>query len=246
VVDRFKNFSNHQEASLLRELYRALLFCDPEILVQQSHCLYKRLHEKRGLLPEDEWVLRLEKSYPLGDVGIFSLYILNLVKLLPGEAVFLDSNIVHAYLCGDLAECMANSDNVVRAGLTAKPKDINTLLAMLRYQTYKPINIRPEETLQNNINIRNYRLPKGAAAEFAFTELKGGPGAITFDTSISPHLLFTLEGLGTLSSGAMASSLRPGSTVLVPYAAKQYTLSLAAGTRIFQISVPPKRCQSNN
>lgn len=51
----------------------------------------------------------------------------------PGQAIFLPAKEPHAYLSGDCIECMACSDNVVRAGLTPKFKDVETLLAMLNY-----------------------------------------------------------------------------------------------------------------
>ncbi|MGH0150178.1 UNVERIFIED_CONTAM: hypothetical protein FKN15_022376 [Acipenser sinensis] len=56
-----------------------------------------------------------------------------MVKLEPGEAMFLGANEPHAYLLGDCIECMACSDNTVRAGLTPKYIDVNTLCEMLSY-----------------------------------------------------------------------------------------------------------------
>lgn len=50
-----------------------------------------------------------------------------------GEAIFLSANEPHAYLDGDCIECMACSDNVIRAGLTPKFKDVEQLLGMLNY-----------------------------------------------------------------------------------------------------------------
>lgn len=68
------------------------------------------------------------------DVGLLGLFFFNIVSLNPGEAMFLPANIPHAYLSGDCIECMACSDNVIRAGLTPKFKDVDTLLAMLNYE----------------------------------------------------------------------------------------------------------------
>ena len=96
----------------------------------QSCCkqLYQRLAAGTDLSDEEQWVLKLAKEYPEGDVGVFSFFVLNLELLSPGEAVFIGPNIPHAYLGGELVECMANSDNVVRAGLTHKYKDVDTLV----------------------------------------------------------------------------------------------------------------------
>lgn len=74
----------------------------------------------------------LNLDFP-NDVGILCLFFLNIVELQPGQAIFLPAQVPHAYLSGDCIECMACSDNVVRAGLTPKFKDVETLLAMLNY-----------------------------------------------------------------------------------------------------------------
>lgn len=81
--------------------------------------------------------LRLLEQYP-GDVGCFVIFFVNYLKLQPGEAMFLAPNLIHAYLFGDCMECMACSDNVVRAGLTPKLIDVPTLCSMLEYRYSSP------------------------------------------------------------------------------------------------------------
>ena len=87
----------------------------------------------RQLTGKEELALKLEKQYP-GDIGVLSLFFLNYIKLAPGEAVYLDANEPHAYLSGEIVECMAASDNVVRAGFTPKYIDTQTLCSMLTYK----------------------------------------------------------------------------------------------------------------
>jgi mannose-6-phosphate isomerase len=77
--------------------------------------------------------LRLHNQYPF-DIGCFSIFLLNYYELEPNEAIYLQANIPHAYLYGEGVECMACSDNVVRAGLTPKFKDVKTLVDMLDYK----------------------------------------------------------------------------------------------------------------
>lgn len=74
----------------------------------------------------------LNKDFP-NDVGCLCIFFLNILKLQPGEAIFLAANEPHAYLDGDCIECMACSDNVIRAGLTPKFRDVNTLIENLNY-----------------------------------------------------------------------------------------------------------------
>lgn len=80
--------------------------------------------------------LQIQQDFPY-DVGSLSLFFMNLMELNKGEAIFLGANVIHAYLAGDCIECMSCSDNVVRAGLTPKFKDVENLLNMLIYDGAK-------------------------------------------------------------------------------------------------------------
>lgn len=80
---------------------------------------------------------KVSTEFP-GDVGTLSIFFLNILELQPGEAIFLAANEPHAYLSGDCIECMACSDNVIRAGLTPKFKDVTALLEMVNYENAAP------------------------------------------------------------------------------------------------------------
>ncbi len=111
-----------------------------------AHAVRAAAAEIRGSIvrsPHDGWFLELAEQYP-DDRGLLSLYFLNLVHLEPGEAVYIGANEPHAYLRGTILECMANSDNVVRAGLTPKFVDTDVLLDMLTYEQKGPLRIQPD------------------------------------------------------------------------------------------------------
>lgn len=91
----------------------------------------------------DHTVVQLAQAYP-GDPGVVTSLLLNPVSLQPGEAMFVPAGGVHAYLSGVAVELMASSDNVLRAGLTAKHIDIPELLANVDYVAAPPIRIAPE------------------------------------------------------------------------------------------------------
>lgn len=97
------------------------------------------LRQVRELTAKEDLVIELEKQYP-ADIGVLSVFFLNYLQLVPGEAVCLDANEPHAYLSGEIVECMAASDNVVRAGFTPKYRDTQTLCSML---TYKQVKFTP-------------------------------------------------------------------------------------------------------
>ncbi|XP_039094056.1 mannose-6-phosphate isomerase isoform X3 [Hyaena hyaena] len=128
-------------ASALRGCFSQLMKRDKKVVVEQLNLLVKRVSQQvaAGHNMEDingELLLRLHQQYP-GDIGCFAIYFLNLLTLKPGEAMFLEANVPHAYLKGDCVECMACSDNTVRAGLTPKFIDVPTLCEMLNYTPSK-------------------------------------------------------------------------------------------------------------
>ncbi|XP_078285997.1 mannose-6-phosphate isomerase isoform X2 [Rhinoraja longicauda] len=126
-----------QVSDALKKCFTRMMNCEKKTFVDQLNMLVKRILEegdagKDTAESNGELLLRLHSQFP-GDVGCFVIYFLNLVKLKPGEAMFLGANEPHAYLYGDCIECMACSDNTVRAGLTPKFIDVHTLCEMLNY-----------------------------------------------------------------------------------------------------------------
>ena len=89
-----------------------------------------------------EKMVYFTKLYP-DDPAVISPLYLNLFSLEPGEAVFLQSGTLHSYIHGFGLELMANSDNVLRGGLTSKHIDINELINILDFNPIKPEIIKP-------------------------------------------------------------------------------------------------------
>jgi len=85
---------------------------------------------------------KLACIYP-NDPGIISPLYLNVINLKPFEAIFLPAGILHAYISGLGMECMANSDNVLRGGLTPKHIDIQELFSVLNFEPFKPEILKP-------------------------------------------------------------------------------------------------------
>lgn len=125
-------------ASALKQCLTCVMNCDSEIVKKQLKLLVERLEYSHSNREDTtpylgRLFMRIYNEFP-GDVGCFIIYFLNYVTLDPGEAIYLAPNNPHAYLSGDCVECMACSDNVVRAGLTPKFKDVDTLVEMLDYR----------------------------------------------------------------------------------------------------------------
>lgn len=167
-----------------------------------------------------ELVTRLHTSFG-SDIGLFVLFFLNYVQLQPGEALFLVADDIHAYLSGDIMECMAASDNVVRAGLTPKFKDTDTLVSMLTYN-FAPI----EEQKMTATEYPYATLNRGAYSagstvdlydppieEFAVvrTALKGGKGSkATLEPLAGPSIIICTAGKGTISVGPKTEEIQEG------------------------------------
>ncbi|XP_038986062.1 mannose-6-phosphate isomerase 2-like isoform X2 [Phoenix dactylifera] len=122
--------------SILRSIFTKVISASKEAvseLLSKLKCRLNVEHKIRMLTEKEQLVLLLEKQYP-ADVGVISAFFFNYVKLSPGEALYIGANEPHAYISGDCIECMATSDNVVRAGLTPKYRDVQTLCSMLTYK----------------------------------------------------------------------------------------------------------------
>ncbi|EKD15313.1 uncharacterized protein L3040_001680 [Drepanopeziza brunnea f. sp. 'multigermtubi'] len=164
-------------------------------------------------------VVRLDKQFP-GDVGLFVLFFLNYVKLEVGEAMFLKADDIHAYLSGDIIECMAASDNVVRAGFTPKFKDVDTLVDMLTY-SYAPIEeqkMEPVDYPYVTLNPTAYSSASAAVLydppieEFSVvkTDLKKRGAKATFEQIAGPSIFICTTGSGKISVGPKVEEVKAG------------------------------------
>jgi mannose-6-phosphate isomerase len=133
--------------------------------------------------------------------------LLNHVRLQPGEALYLGAGVPHAYLNGLGVEIMANSDNVLRCGLTPKHVDVPELLRIVRFRPSDPGVLRPEaspdgeelyETPIDEFRLSRYVLPEAGSAHDLTRE--------------TPQILLCTA--GTVRVGE--HDLTPGRSVFVP------------------------------
>lgn len=230
--------SAQDQSNSVCQICRILLACDALEIENQSQAIYQRLAEKTKLAQgqlsqEEEWILKLAEEYPEGDIGLFWFYLLNLTHLEPGEALFIPPNVPHSYLTGELIECMASSDNVVRTGLTRKYRDIETLLYMLEYVPQKVERILPV-IAPDLINHKRYTVP---VEEFFLDEIQGPLAETEFVNSKRPEIVFCLQGNGKISTESGNAKFLAGDAYLISAAVEKFTLSLSAG-RVFIVGVP--------
>jgi mannose-6-phosphate isomerase len=154
------------------------------------------------------WAVKLNHLYP-GDAGVVSQLLLNLVELEPGQAVFLPAGNLHAYLGGVGIELMANSDNVLRGGLTPKPVHAEELLKVLSFAPGEPNLVEPE---QQSPAERVFRTP---AEEFELSHVELNQQTFQGPTR-SIEIWLCVEGGGELSGPTAAPlPLQKGTSAVV-------------------------------
>nr|XP_018915642.1 PREDICTED: mannose-6-phosphate isomerase isoform X1 [Bemisia tabaci] len=140
LVSKFLESDEENVQNQLKQCFKALMTAEESLVESQLLSLISRL-ESSDENSKTEYQLdllkRIHDQFP-GDVGCFGIYLFNYIILAPGEAIYLGANEIHSYISGDCVECMACSDNVVRAGLTPKFKDVETLCSMLQYNAEPP------------------------------------------------------------------------------------------------------------
>ena len=198
----------------LRETFVRLLTLDRPALgallaeVDEALATHTGDHPSGDLGPADHvaagWVLRLIDLYP-GDAGALAPLLLRLVRLAPGDGLFVDSGVLHAYLHGAGVEVQASSDNVLRGGLTPKPVDIPDLLRVMADDAGPAPLVRPRAVAAC---VDAYDVP---VHDFAVWRVRPEGGRVVVDVPGS-RVVVCVAGEVTVCGTA----LRPGAAAYVP------------------------------
>ena len=218
------HFLENPNAKALSQLFASLLNMQGE---EKSHALAvlkAALESQQG----EPWeTIRLIAQFYPDDSGLFSPLLLNVVKLNPGEAMFLFAETPHAYLQGVALEVMANSDNVLRAGLTPKYIDIPELVANVKFVA-KPAAELLTQPVKNGAEL-DFPIP---VEDFAFS-LHDLSQTETTIAQESAAILFCVEGEATLHKGEQHLVLKPGESAFV--AANESPVSVSGTGRLARV-----------
>ena len=218
------HFLENPNAEALSQLFASLLNMQGE---EKSHALAvlkAALDSQQG----EPWeTIRLIAQFYPDDSGLFSPLLLNVVKLNPGEAMFLFAETPHAYLQGVALEVMANSDNVLRAGLTPKYIDIPELVANVKFVA-KPAAELLTQPVKNGAEL-DFPIP---VEDFAFS-LHDLSQTETTIAQESAAILFCVEGEATLHKGEQHLVLKPGESAFV--AANESPVSVSGTGRLARV-----------
>lgn len=218
------HFLQQPDAERLAQLFASLLNMQGDEKSRALAVLKAALNSQQG----EPWeTIRVISEFYPDDSGLFSPLLLNVVKLAPGEAMFLFAETPHAYLKGVALEVMANSDNVLRAGLTPKYIDIPELVANVKFVA-KPASELLTQPAQHG-NELDFPIP---VEDFAFSlhALNASPATLAQD---SAAIIFCLEGEAVLSKGEQQLALKPGESAFI--AANESPVSVSGVGRVARV-----------
>ncbi|EMF0716355.1 mannose-6-phosphate isomerase [Citrobacter freundii] len=200
------HFLQEPSAERLSYLFASLLNMQGEEKSRALAVLKSALNHQQG----EPWqTIRLIANVYPDDSGLFSPLLLNVVQLNPGEAMFLFAETPHAYLQGVALEVMANSDNVLRAGLTPKYIDIPELVANVKFEA-KPADQLLTTPVKTDGEL-DFPIP---VDDFAFSlhELSADEATVSQQ---SAAILFCIEGEAVLRKGEQRLVLKPGESAFI-------------------------------
>jgi len=217
IADLVNAFAAAPTSKGLETFFSAILSLQGEVKETAVNALieYANAHQEDELFAT---ILELAEQHP-GDIGLFTPLMLNVITLQPGEAMFLYACTPHAYLKGTGLEIMANSDNVLRAGLTPKYMDVAELVSCTKFEAI------PFDELQFTSKEKNggdyYAIP---VDDFKFAIFKTIDN-LTLHTQ-SAEILLALDSDVTLSSQSGETiTITKGESVFIPAYAEQYQLT---------------------
>ncbi|EMK6583567.1 mannose-6-phosphate isomerase, class I [Vibrio parahaemolyticus] len=217
IEDIFTPFKSKPCSMSLKAFFSALLSLTGEKKDKAISELISSLKINGSECPEEAALVeRFQKLYP-HDIGLFSPLFLNVIELKPGEAMFLYAETPHAYIQGLGIEVMANSDNVLRAGLTPKHIDVKELVKNTRFEPipFSELTMKPESLEGRDI----YPIP---VEDFKFDILTPNQG---IDISVSSaEILFCVSGSVTVTIDFDSRLIIKGESVVLPASIEKYSV----------------------
>nr|WP_246070196.1 mannose-6-phosphate isomerase, class I [Mangrovivirga cuniculi] len=225
------------ENGSIEELYRQVMHepqsvTDKILSALKSRLLSTNLEWDKS--SPEFWAIKAFKSFCTDnkmDKGIYSIFLFNIVQINPGEAIFQDAGIPHAYLEGQNMELMANSDNVLRGGLTHKFVDVPELLNNIKFDSTLPVILKGE--LQPDSIEKIYR---STAKDFELSELHLPTDKLYSSISINLELMIVIEG-EVVFSGDSLINLQKGEVAVVK-AGTSYTIKSNHKATIYKAKCP--------
>ncbi len=204
----------------LQQFYTSLMSLSQDQKKRLIDQALKKAHYDTRDRPEFQWMIKLADHYP-EDIGVLSPLFLNLICLEPGQAIYLDAGELHAYLEGLGIELMANSDNVLRGGLTPKHVDVPELLRTLNFEGRNITLLTPQTSGANEL------IYPSPAKEFVLSAVTlnkdsvyHGPPQRNVEIIICTHGNVTIAE----PDSQIETELPQGASALIPSSVTRYSL----------------------
>ncbi|MCK5850055.1 MAG: mannose-6-phosphate isomerase, class I [Kiritimatiellae bacterium] len=212
-----ENLRSAQDKNGLKQFFNAIMTMDK---TDQQKLIADAVKSADNSEDCFEWIHKLNAEYP-SDIGVLMPILLNLVLLEPGQAMFLPAGELHAYLDGTGIELMANSDNVLRGGLTPKHMDVPELLNLLTFTTGAP------EILTPKTDTTSEQVYASETPEFMLSVIT--PDKDSSYMSKKEHsaeiMICTAGEASLIQTNSQATiKIHKGISVLIPAATRQYEI----------------------
>ncbi|KAL1540675.1 mannose-6-phosphate isomerase [Salvia divinorum] len=216
VLRLSKEDGEKKRKEVLQSLFTKLMSASKAVISDAVSKLISRLNMRikvRGLTEKEELVLRLEKQYP-GDVGVIASFLFNYVKL--------------------------KFDNVVRAGLTPKKLDVQTLCSILTYKQGFPEILRG---VPSNPYTVKYLPPFD---EFEVDQCILPQGASTVFPAIpGPSVFLVMKGRGTVRQAFSEELVGEGDVLFTP-ANAQISVRTTSGLSLYRAGISSRFFKKQN
>ncbi len=235
-IPEFNIFSTLFKKEGIRSLYQLVMEMDQAAVNTILSSVVKREIRKKqdGEITKEDpdwWAAKAyEEAGIKGDMdrGIFSIYLFNIVRVQPGEAIFQKAGVPHAYLEGQNIELMANSDNVLRGGLTPKHVDVPELMKHTLFEEVIP------EIMTGNVAREGEIIYPCPVPDFGISKIELVPGGTYSAIANSPEIIIVTEG-GALVNNTMV--LKRGEVVaMLP--GFEYNIQASGNAVLFKAFVP--------
>ncbi|MDY5786319.1 mannose-6-phosphate isomerase, class I [Corynebacterium sp.] len=200
------------DPSAYRALFTTWIALPPgtrdELILDLAESAQRLIGEGTWISRTAENFLALAEQYP-NDTGTLASLLLNHVELQPGEALYLGAGQLHAYLRGMGVEIMANSDNVLRGGLTTKHVDVPELVRIVSFEDLESPFASTEERGAETV----YGVP---CEDFALSRMRLSAGDCVDLSHDGPSVALCTEGTARVSSAETEIDLAPGEAAWIP------------------------------
>jgi mannose-6-phosphate isomerase len=223
-----------------KKLYKHVMEMPQNQVDRHLKTLVERVipHYQNGKLnkdKEDFWVARAAMTYSQSghiDRGIFSVYFFNLLHLQPGQAVFQDAGLPHAYLEGQNVEIMSNSDNVLRGGLTPKHVNVQELLKHVKFEATVP-NIISGKSAGGDRQIFSTPAP-----DFELSRLQIAKGQSQQMISHSAEIFLVFTGSAEITEDGRKGFKRNKGEAWVSFDGAKFGITALEDSVVYQASIP--------